>query len=65
MGLLSCRALQVQTKPAFFFFLFKTNSHSFSLGPTRQTSTTQAAAQDQRVGEMLSAAPSTASATQG
>ena len=27
MGLLSCRALQVQTKPAFFFFFFKTNSH--------------------------------------
>ena len=27
MGVLSCRALQVQTKPAFFFLLFKPNSH--------------------------------------
>ena len=27
MGVLSCRAFQVQTKPAFFFFFFNPNSH--------------------------------------
>ena len=65
MGLLSCRAFQVQTKPAFFFFSSSTPTHTFSPGPTQQTSTTQEVAQDRRVEEMLSAAPSMASATQG